>query len=212
MLTRDNAGIPFRRGYLLHGAPGAGKTSLIHSLAGELGLDIYILSLTNQNMDDATLKSAVIALPFECIVLIEDIDAALHSGMRRNIADPEKQHTGEGKPEKPSDDVINKPANGVTLSGLLNALDGIAAQEGRILFATTNDYRALDPALCRPGRLDLHIEFKLASKYQCRELFRRFYLPSGGERSKESEKKNGTKEEGEKKAVSPPIGTSSLHG
>lgn len=67
----------------------------------------------------------------------------------------------------------------VTLSGLLNALDGIGAQEGRILFATTNQYGALDPALVRPGRMDLHIEFKLASKDQARGLFEAFYSPPG---------------------------------
>lgn len=66
----------------------------------------------------------------------------------------------------------------LSLSGLLNALDGVGAQEGRILFATTNKYSALDPALCRPGRMDLHIEFRNASKYQAHELFSRFYLPT----------------------------------
>lgn len=66
----------------------------------------------------------------------------------------------------------------ITLSGLLNALDGVGAQEGRILFATTNRYSALDPALCRPGRMDIHVEFKLASKFQAEELYKCFYLPS----------------------------------
>ena len=66
----------------------------------------------------------------------------------------------------------------VSLSGLLNALDGIGAQDGRILFATTNHYSVLDPALIRPGRMDLHVEFKLASKEQAKELFYRFYAPS----------------------------------
>lgn len=66
----------------------------------------------------------------------------------------------------------------VTLSGVLNALDGVGAQEGRILITTTNKYRALDPALVRPGRLDVHLEFKNASKYQAKKLFSRFYLPS----------------------------------
>jgi AAA+ superfamily predicted ATPase len=51
---------------------------------------------------------------------------------------------------------------------LLNALDGISAQEGRLLFATTNRYHTLDPALTRPGRMDLHVEFRLASQYQAR--------------------------------------------
>ncbi|KAI0675785.1 P-loop containing nucleoside triphosphate hydrolase protein [Trametes maxima] len=176
-------GIPFRRGYLLHGAPGAGKTSLIHSIAGELHLSIYILSLTMISLDDNSLKALIARLPQACIVLIEDIDAAFHRGMKRNIADPEKQARGDiPPPEGGSDEGSKKQqdamfSNGVTLSGLLNALDGIAAQEGRILFATTNDYTALDPALLRPGRLDLHIEFHLASRYQARELFKRFYAP-----------------------------------
>ena len=73
----------------------------------------------------------------------------------------------------PMDDELKKAWE----PGLLNALDGISAQEGRILYATTNVYSAIDPALCRPGRMDMHIEFKLASKYQVRELFKRFYLP-----------------------------------
>ncbi|KAI0629345.1 P-loop containing nucleoside triphosphate hydrolase protein [Trametes polyzona] len=175
-------GIPHRRGYLLYGAPGSGKTSLIHSIAGELNLDVYILSLTRLGLDDTSLSSTIADLPTECIVLVEDIDAAFHQGVKRDIADPEKEQDGEKQDggRGPSGD---SPASvgRVTLSGLLNALDGIAAQEGRILFATTNDYDALDPALCRPGRLDLHIEFKLASKYQCREMFRRFYLPSDSE-------------------------------
>ena len=62
-------GIPFRRGYLLYGAPGAGKTSMIHSIAGELGLDIYILSLTVMSLNDNTLKSLISRLPKSCILL-----------------------------------------------------------------------------------------------------------------------------------------------
>ncbi|TBU36872.1 P-loop containing nucleoside triphosphate hydrolase protein [Dichomitus squalens] len=179
-------GIPFRRGYLLYGAPGAGKTSLIHSIAGELGLDIYILSLTVMALDDNSLKSLIAHLPKSCIVLIEDIDAAFTRGMKRDISDPEAQggpaSAAEGGPgedgSKGNKSTRDTFSNGVTLSGLLNALDGIAAQEGRILFATTNDYSALDPALLRPGRLDLHIEFNLASEYQAKELFKRFYTSS----------------------------------
>ncbi|RPD59014.1 P-loop containing nucleoside triphosphate hydrolase protein [Lentinus tigrinus ALCF2SS1-7] len=177
-------GIPFRRGYLLYGVPGAGKTSLIHSIAGELELSIYILSLTATGLDDNTLRSLISArLPKTCIVLIEDIDAAFTRGVKRDIADPEAQ-AREHQPGLEGGKKDGKDAafaSGVTLSGLLNALDGIASQEGRLLFATTNDYGALDPALLRPGRLDLHIEFHLASKYQATELFKRFYTSSSEE-------------------------------
>jgi mitochondrial chaperone BCS1 len=163
-------GIPFRRGYLLYGAPGSGKTSIIHCLAGELGLDVYIISLSKAQMDDNTLGDLIGELPDRCIALMEDIDAAFMHGLNR-----EDEEDGESGKEKTS---LDEGRSKVTLSGLLNALDGIGAQEGRILFATTNKYSALDPALCRPGRMDIHIEFKNASKYQAQELFKNFYLPN----------------------------------
>ncbi|RDX49168.1 P-loop containing nucleoside triphosphate hydrolase protein [Lentinus brumalis] len=179
-------GIPFRRGYLLHGAPGAGKTSMIHTIAGELGLSVYILSLTVGGLNDNSLKSLISHLPKSCIVLMEDIDAAFTRSIKRDILDPEAHPPSSSVPEDNGDASSNAvremQTGGVTLSGLLNALDGIAAQEGRILFATTNSYGALDPALLRPGRLDLHVEFHLASTYQAKELFKRFYTcaPSEG--------------------------------
>ncbi|KAK7446314.1 hypothetical protein VKT23_014520 [Stygiomarasmius scandens] len=193
----NERGIPFRRGYLLYGAPGSGKTSLIHSIAGELELDIYIISISRIGLDDAGLSTLVNYLPERCVALMEDIDAAFTNGLARDLDEEDedevavKKRNGEAAEEATTaGDSIggpgntnsgNKPATAsrVTLSGLLNALDGIGAQEGRILFATTNQYSSLDSALCRPGRMDLHIEFKLASKYQSGALFRQFYYPSG---------------------------------
>ncbi|KAG9103524.1 hypothetical protein FRC07_009972, partial [Ceratobasidium sp. 392] len=69
-------GIPFRRGYLLYGAPGSGKTSLIHALAGELKLDVYVISLSRRGFDDAKLNEMISDLPPRAIALIEDIDAS----------------------------------------------------------------------------------------------------------------------------------------
>ena len=103
---------------------------------------------------------------------MEDIDAAFHHSVSRTSQEKQKEMqlvTGE----KTSSDSTPK----ISLSGLLNALDGVGAQEGRILFATTNRYEMLDAALRRPGRMDVHIEFKLASQQQAAELFRRFYMP-----------------------------------
>lgn len=104
------------------------------------------------------------------MILMEDIDAAFTRSITREpLSEPAYNAGRSPMPGMPP------PPSTVTLSGLLNAIDGVQAQEGRLLFATTNKYRALDPALVRPGRLDLHIEFTLASKWQARELFKRFY-------------------------------------
>ncbi|KAJ3566491.1 hypothetical protein NP233_g6980 [Leucocoprinus birnbaumii] len=104
------------------------------------------------------------------IALVEDIDAAFTNSLSRDL--PQES---ELNPSLIQEQGTNR--SHVTLSGLLNALDGVAAQEGRLLYATTNKYEALDPALIRPGRMDLHIEFKAASKYQAQELYRCFFLP-----------------------------------
>ncbi|KAF8159432.1 P-loop containing nucleoside triphosphate hydrolase protein [Crassisporium funariophilum] len=164
-------GIPFRRGYLLYGAPGSGKTSIIHSLAGELGLDVYVVSLSRVGLDDTALSELISDLPEKCIALMEDIDAAFSQTVNRDEDDAKDDPTKQKDPNAPA------PRTTSSLSGLLNALDGVGAQEGRILFATTNKYASLDSALCRPGRMDIHIEFKLASQFQAQELYRCFYLP-----------------------------------
>ena len=128
---------------------------------------------------------------------MEDIDAAFTHGLTRDTTgtefeDPRHRdsfrrdrdnleydtgdHDGRGWGRNLGDSVGGASSR-ITLSGLLNALDGISAQEGRLLFATTNRYHTLDRALTRPGRMDLHIEFRLASWYQARELYKRFYVP-----------------------------------
>ncbi|KAF8506401.1 BCS1 N terminal-domain-containing protein [Hysterangium stoloniferum] len=154
---------------------GSGKTSLIHSIAGELDLDVYIVSLAKKGLDDSSLNELFCNLPERSILLIEDIDAAFQRGITAR--------TGLSRPNSnPEDsdfetDLGGNSDSGITLSGLLNALDGIAAAEGRILFATTNRYSALDEALRRPGRLDVHVEFKHATRWQMKELFKIFYPP-----------------------------------
>lgn len=104
---------------------------------------------------------------------MEDIDAAFHHSISRTSESPEKKLIAGGKEKGSSSDIAPK----ISLSGLLNALDGVGAQEGRLLFATTNRYETLDAALRRPGRMDVHVEFKLASQYQAAGLFKRFYMP-----------------------------------
>ncbi|KAL0570944.1 hypothetical protein V5O48_011014 [Marasmius crinis-equi] len=164
-------GIPFRRGYLLHGVPGSGKTSLIHSLAGELGLDIYVVSLSAKGMSDNTLSTLMGNVPSRCILLLEDLDAAFTRSVSRDASStgvPTKEEAEKTK-EKESD------GSTLSLSGLLNSLDGVAAAEGRLLFATTNHIERLDPALSRPGRMDVWVNFGHATKWQAEGIFKCFF-------------------------------------
>jgi mitochondrial chaperone BCS1 len=147
-------GIPWRRGYLLYGPPGTGKTSVAFALAGELGLKLCALSLTNPKLTDNVMADLLQRTPPRSLILLEDIDAFFHA---REKQDARVQ---------------------ISFSGLLNALDGVAAQEGRIVVLTTNHRDKLDAALIRPGRIDVEVELGNASAEQVRGLLQRF-LPGG---------------------------------
>ncbi|KAG8919704.1 hypothetical protein FRC00_011003, partial [Tulasnella sp. 408] len=121
------AGIQHKRGYLLYGAPGTGKTSTIHALASELDLEIYSLSLATTGVDDNGLARLISSTPANSMILIEDIDCAFPAR--------DKKKDLEILPE----DLWGAPAekkSKITLSGLLNVLDGVSSEEGRLLFAT----------------------------------------------------------------------------
>ncbi|KAJ5644222.1 P-loop containing nucleoside triphosphate hydrolase protein [Penicillium longicatenatum] len=145
-------GIPYKRGYLLFGPPGTGKSSFSLSLAGKHKLDIYTLQLSN--ISDSTLMRLFAELPPHCIVLLEDVDTA-----------------GVGRRDSVDATQENESKSAVTLSGLLNVLDGVSSQEGRILIMTTNHIDHLDEALIRPGRSDKKIHFKLADQTISSQLF-----------------------------------------
>ena len=149
-------GIPYRRGYLLHGPPGCGKTSFTQVLAGALKLDMCMLSLSNARLDDAKLAQNFREAPENAIILLEDVDAVF---VDRDVQ--KKGKSGGG--------------TGVSFSGLLNAIDGVASQEGRLFFMTTNYPEKLDSALVRPGRCDVKVEMKRASRNQMKRLFLRFF-------------------------------------
>jgi len=151
-------GIPYRRGYLLHGPPGCGKTSFITALAGELEYSICVLNLSDRAMSDDRLAHRLADAPENSIILLEDIDAAFVS--REASAHLEEAYKG---------------LNRLTFSGLLNAIDGVTSTEGRIVFMTTNYIERLDPALIRPGRVDMIEMIDHCTRQQLREMFRRFY-------------------------------------
>ncbi len=152
-------GIAYRRTYLLHGRPGTGKSSLSFAAAGHFNLDVYVLNLAN--ISDATLQGLLAKLPARCIVLLEDIDVIETTRSRVDATVSNQQPT----------------ADNVTLSGLLNALDGVASNEGRVLIMTTNYVDRIDEAVIRAGRVDKMIEFGFASKEILQGLFQFIYVP-----------------------------------
>lgn len=176
-------GIPYRRGYLLHGVPGGGKSSLVMAVASELRLPIYMLQLSSEQMSDETLNTLLQYGMHDppTILLLEDVDL-LHSAVlhRRNSGEDKEltEHSedeklrGERDPEHPG---RKRRGGGLSLSGLLNALDGPTATTGRLLFMTTNAKDRLDPALLRSGRIDYEVEFREAEVEQIERLFVRFY-------------------------------------
>lgn len=86
-----NRGIPYRRGYLFHGPPGTGKTSLSFAIAGVFGLDIYCVSLLEPTLTEEDLGLLFNSLPRRCVVLLEDIDSA---GLIRHEEPTDDIHTG----------------------------------------------------------------------------------------------------------------------
>lgn len=151
-------GIPYRRGYLLHGPPGCGKSSFITALAGELEFGICVLNLSERGLSDDRLNHLLSMAPQQTIILLEDVDAAFVS--REDTVQQRAAFEGLSR---------------VTFSGLLNCLDGVASTEARILFMTTNYLNRLDPALIRPGRVDVKEYIGWCTHYQLHHMFLRFY-------------------------------------
>ncbi|TFY52156.1 hypothetical protein EVG20_g10683, partial [Dentipellis fragilis] len=157
-----NRGIPYRRGYLLHGPPGSGKSSFIQALAGSLSYDICLLNLSERGLADDKLNHLMTNAPERSFILIEDVDAAFNKRVQT------------------SEDGYQ---SSVTFSGFLNALDGVASGEERIIFLTTNHIEKLDPALIRPGRVDLAALIDDATPQQAKRLFLHFYGKEADEKT-----------------------------
>ena len=139
-------GIPYRCGYLLHGPPGTGKSSLAYALAGKMDYGICVLSFTDVDMSDTDLMRQLATVPSKCIVLVEDIDVALPSQKR-------KEDNKVKELKETHDSLVSKQKKpNLTLSGVLNAIDGVESSEAQIMIMTTNFKEHLDPALIRPGR------------------------------------------------------------
>lgn len=163
----EQRGLPYKLTMLLHGKPGTGKTSLIKALASHYNRNVYCLNLST--LSDTGLIRAMASVPTGSIILIEDFDTnstvkrrssmtpapAVPAPVPKDSVHDVGQVTATLQPiESKEEDIFSM----LTLSGLLNALDGIVPLDGTMIFMTTNHLENIDPALIRNGRVDKRIE------------------------------------------------------
>ncbi len=180
----EERGIPHSLGILLHGIPGAGKTSTIKAIARDTGRHIFNLSLRayttqkqlmnlfyNETVQVAGTAGAggsntmTYTIPLnQRIYVIEDIDCLT------DIVYDRRRGSGSGAAGVPA-----ATSDAVNLGFLLNLLDGVLETPGRILVITTNYPERLDAALIRPGRIDVKIRFDMAPRTMIRDMVANFY-------------------------------------
>ncbi len=151
----QNMGISYKTGILFEGAPGTGKTSIAKALAFHLKKNLCVISCNS--ISDTSFLELLGNVPKDSIVLMEDFDSI--SATKSREFDPEDKSMRFG----------------MTLSGLLNAIDGVFSSDGRILIATTNCAEKLDEALLRPGRFDLKENIGYADEDMVLRMFKKFY-------------------------------------
>ncbi len=159
-------GIPYHLNFLFAGLPGTGKTSLASALCGHFGLNLHILNIAGPGMNDDRLVELMLSLPRKSMLLLEDVDAVVPEARRKPHAGAVASGTTPtaGKPDE---------AEGITLSGLLNCMDGLTAPDGAIIIMTTNHPEMLDDALLRPGRVDVRVNFGPATRAQIERMCKR---------------------------------------
>ena len=153
--------IPYHFGIILYGQPGSGKSSLAQAIANYVGAKLFVLNgddilrLPNYLSENGIMRNTVSKDLYQ-VILVEDIDC----GFEKDIS------TRYGRNYQSDDD--NKRVNG--LASLLNSIDGLTAPSNTIFIFTTNHIEKLDPALIRPGRIDLKLEIG----YVNNETFNKF--------------------------------------
>lgn len=149
----DTMGLPYKLGILLHGPPGTGKSSLIKAICNKYKKDAIVVSPSE--------LGALLKIDYSMIehgiIIVEDID-------NNNIIKP-----------RTDTDNNNNTSKGVGLSDILNIMDGLSTMSKLMFIFTTNHLERLDPALFRPGRIDLLLELGYMDNNILRQLLDYYY-------------------------------------
>lgn len=167
-------GRAWKRGYLLYGPPGSGKSSLIAAMANYLHYDVFDLELSKVS-DNSELRALLIQTTNRSIIVIEDIDCSISltgdrkSKMKKMSSQRDKCRRGGGVDE-------GEDNGRVTLSGLLNFTDGLwsCCGEERVIVFTTNHRDNVDPALVRCGRMDVHVSLGTCGVHAFKALVKNY--------------------------------------
>jgi chaperone BCS1 len=200
----DN-GIPYSIGFGLHGPPGTGKTSFFKCLANLTGRHLIIISLklikTKLQLEDFFFENKYNednkknSIGFDKkIIIFEDIDCVGDIVLKRDSKNNKNkkkkskisnndsfgnvlQKLAHGDDSSTEDMIVNIPTQEppLTLDDILNLWDGLKETPGRMLGISSNHYDKLDPALVRPGRIDVTIHFNNASQDIIQEMFTHYY-------------------------------------
>jgi len=163
---------PYRRGYLLYGPPGTGKTTCVKLMSIMYGYEIWLLSLNQPSLNDEGLKTAILQAPNKCIIVIEDVDHMTiqnESGVNSASTMQRQQMLAQQQ----------QPIKALSLSTLLNILDGISTKSNTVFFITTNNIEGLkkhlDESFFRPGRIDVAKQIGLLQYYEIVRYYRHVY-------------------------------------
>lgn len=179
----EEKGVPYTLGLLFHGVPGSGKTSTIKGIASATNRHVFNIRVTRYTTVNqlnnlfyaarvnvlANGQTQAFDIPIDQrIIVMEDIDC-LESVVNARKGDINDIDDIANKEHDATDGIIDGEQT-LTLSHLLNILDGVLEQPGRILIVTTNFPEKLDPALVRPGRIDAVVCFEKCKRHEIVEM------------------------------------------
>lgn len=175
--------LPYREGFIFHGYPGCGKSYFIHQLASAFDLNIYYFNFDSFQNDESFIK-AIYQMNQPSIMLIEDIDCFehVHERSKKSKIDTVKESVKNIKKSK-----SDEKKSGISLATILNTFDGLLAQDGQIIIATTNHINELDSALIRSGRFNTNLEFRKLKNDEIIIYLKKFYKKEISDMQFESE-------------------------